>query len=98
MMVKASSTAGDSKVSDSTNNPHFVPGTQTIGRAKSSGRQTEMKPYLRAFALTAPMLFASATTEPVLAQKPGGILRMYSPDSPASMSILEEATSLLKGR
>ena len=26
------------------------------------------------------------------AQKPGGILRLYDPDSPASMSILEEAT------
>ena len=27
-----------------------------------------------------------------VAQKPGGILKMYSPDSPASMSILEEST------
>src|SRR5215207_8911820 len=29
-----------------------------------------------------------------LAQKRGGILRMYSPDSPASMSIHEDATAL----
>jgi len=29
---------------------------------------------------------------PALAQKPGGILRMSTPDSPASMSIHEEAT------
>src|SRR5262249_60075273 len=27
------------------------------------------------------------------AQKVGGVLRMFSPDSPASMSILEEATA-----
>ena len=31
------------------------------------------------------------------AQKPGGILRMFSPDSPASMSILEEATVFAEG-
>ena len=30
--------------------------------------------------------------EPALAQKPGGILKMYFFDSPASMSIHEEAT------
>jgi len=34
------------------------------------------------------LLFAEAA----LAQKPGGILKMYDPDSPASMSIHEEAT------
>src|SRR5580700_11394921 len=33
-----------------------------------------------------------ATAMPALAQKPGGILRMSFFDSPASMSILEEAT------
>ena len=32
-----------------------------------------------------------------LAQKPGGILKMYSPDSPASMSIHEEATVFAQG-
>src|SRR5260221_14566401 len=32
-----------------------------------------------------------------LAQKPGGILRMYSPDSPSSMSIHEEATVFAEG-
>ena len=32
-----------------------------------------------------------------LAQKPGGILKMYSPDSPASMSIHEEATVFAEG-
>jgi len=29
---------------------------------------------------------------PALAQKSGGILKMYDPDSPPTMSILEEAT------
>src|SRR6201993_5033208 len=33
-----------------------------------------------------------AVSAPALAQKAGGILKMYDPDSPASMSILEEAT------
>ena len=40
------------------------------------------------------VLFALSTA---LAQKPGGVLRMYSPDSPASMSILEEATVFAEG-
>ena len=31
------------------------------------------------------------------AEKQGGILRMYSPDSPASMSIHEEATFVAEG-
>jgi len=34
---------------------------------------------------------------PAFAQKPGGILKMYSPDSPASMSIHEEATVFAEG-
>jgi hypothetical protein len=33
----------------------------------------------------------------VLAQKAGGTLRVYSPDSPATMSILEEATIFAVG-
>src|SRR5499427_8548537 len=51
---------------------------------------------LGAFAIAAPLLGAVAT-EPALAQKLGGILRMYSPDSPASMSIHEEATFVAEG-
>jgi len=35
---------------------------------------------------------ALASTGPALAQKPGGILKLYNIDSPASMSIHEEAT------
>jgi peptide/nickel transport system substrate-binding protein len=37
------------------------------------------------------------TAEAALAQKQGGILKMYSPDSPASMSIHEEATVFAEG-
>jgi peptide/nickel transport system substrate-binding protein len=44
------------------------------------------------FVATSGLLTALFATNPTLAQKQGGILRMYSPDSPASMSILEEAT------
>ena len=51
---------------------------------------------LGAFAIGAPLL-AAVATEPALAQKLGGILRMYSPDSPASMSIHEEATFVAEG-
>src|SRR5437868_6845912 len=40
----------------------------------------------------AAVLIAMATTEPALAQKPGGVLRLSHFDSPASMSILEEST------
>jgi peptide/nickel transport system substrate-binding protein len=46
--------------------------------------------------MAAPLLVAVAT-EPALAQKSGGMLKMYSPDSPASMSIHEEATFVAEG-
>jgi peptide/nickel transport system substrate-binding protein len=51
-----------------------------------------MKRYLGAFAVTAPLLVGLFVVEPAVAQKPGGILRVYHWDSPASMSIHEEAT------
>ena len=50
-----------------------------------------MMRYLGAFALAAPLLTAAAA-DPTLAQKPGGILRVYHWDSPPSMSIHEEVT------
>src|SRR2546430_2921597 len=43
------------------------------------------------------LLFASAAGTGALAQKRGGILRMYTPDSPASMSTHEEATVFAQG-
>jgi peptide/nickel transport system substrate-binding protein len=42
-------------------------------------------------------LAATAIADPAFAQKQGGILRMYDPDSPASMSIHEEATVFAEG-
>ncbi len=38
------------------------------------------------------LLLALLAAEPALAQKPGGVLKMYHWDSPASMSIHEEST------
>jgi hypothetical protein len=47
-----------------------------------------MKRKLRACVAMAGLLAA----DPAVAHQSGGILRMYSPDSPASMSIHEKAT------
>ena len=44
-------------------------------------------------AALAVLTLANAT----LAQNQGGVLKMYSPDSPASMSIHEEATVFAEG-
>ena len=46
----------------------------------------------RAFAVAAALLAASFATGPSVAQKQGGILKIYMLDSPASMSVHEEAT------
>jgi peptide/nickel transport system substrate-binding protein len=43
-------------------------------------------------AIVGSLLLALSTGKVALAQKSGGILKMYDPDSPASMSIHEEAT------
>ena len=48
---------------------------------------------LRAFAAAAALFFTISGAETASAQKPGGILKIYHRDSPASMSILEEATN-----
>jgi peptide/nickel transport system substrate-binding protein len=50
-----------------------------------------MTRYLGAFAVATSLLVAVAAG-PASAQKAGGILKMYDPDSPASMSVHEEAT------
>src|SRR5437588_8138708 len=50
----------------------------------------EMK--LRGFAAAGSLFLAMFVDDAAFAQKQGGILKMYSPDSPASMSIHEEAT------
>src|ERR1700757_4183422 len=56
-----------------------------------------MNRNLRGLAAAAALLAALAAAEPTFAQKQVGILRMYSPDSPASMSIHEEATVFAEG-
>src|SRR6516164_6441325 len=53
---------------------------------------TEMKRNRRASGAAGPLLVALLATTPASAQKAGGILKMYTVDSPASMSILEEGT------
>jgi peptide/nickel transport system substrate-binding protein len=50
-----------------------------------------MKKNLRAFIIAAPLLVASVTAAPALAQKPGGILRVHALDSPPSLSMHEES-------
>src|SRR6266702_3554231 len=56
-----------------------------------------MKRDLRALATAGLLLTAVSAGDGAFAQKQGGILRMYSPDSPASMSIHEEATVFAEG-
>src|ERR1700730_15049054 len=48
--------------------------------------------HLRPLAVAGFVLMAMSTAAPVSAQNQGGILRQYMIDSPASMSIHEEAT------
>jgi peptide/nickel transport system substrate-binding protein len=52
-----------------------------------------MKRNLRGFTAAGSLVLAMFTAEAALAQKPGGVLKIYHRDSPASMSILEEATN-----
>jgi peptide/nickel transport system substrate-binding protein len=62
------------------------------GKRTTTGR-IKMKRKIRAFATTGGLLIALFAVTPVSAQKPGGVLKIYHRDSPASMSILEEATN-----
>ena len=55
-----------------------------------------MKPSFCAFAVTLWLAGISAS-DAAFAQKAGGILKMYSLDSPASMSIHEEITNVAEG-
>jgi len=48
--------------------------------------------YFQAAAMTGCLLVGPGIVNPAVAQKQGGILKVYHRDSPASMSILEEAT------
>jgi peptide/nickel transport system substrate-binding protein len=51
-----------------------------------------MQPKLRIFVLLGVLGMALITADAALAQKQGGVLRVYHRDSPASMSIHEEGT------
>jgi len=51
-----------------------------------------MKRRLPGFAAAGALFLAMFAAEAAFAQKQGSILKMYDPDSPASMSIHEEAT------
>ncbi len=53
--------------------------------------------YFRAVAMAGPLLVALFGGEAAWAQKTGGILKMFSADSPASMSIHEESTVFAEG-
>ena len=53
-----------------------------------------MERTLRIIAVVGALLIGQAAVGPVLAQKPGGVLRMPIGNSPASMSIHEEATRI----
>ena len=56
-----------------------------------------MKLMLRSALVASAVLFTISVSGMAFAQKQGGILRMYTPDSPASMSIHEEATVFSQG-
>src|SRR6202030_2337994 len=75
-----------------------VPSRHAAGEpAQSQGRYTEMKRNLRGFAAAGSLFVAMFAAEAACAQKQGGILKMYSPDSPASVSIHEEASVFAGG-
>src|SRR5947207_6644081 len=51
-----------------------------------------MTRHLCVFVAVGWLLVGLGAPDPAVAQTPGGTLRLYNPDSPASMSIHEEAT------
>src|SRR6202048_1978078 len=58
---------------------------------------SDMKSTLGNAIAASVLLLATSAGGPASAQKHGGVLRMYTPDSPASMSIHEEATVFAQG-
>ena len=52
---------------------------------------------VRVLASVVGLLVGMASAGTVLAQKAGGTLKIHSPDSPATMSIVEEATVFAVG-
>jgi peptide/nickel transport system substrate-binding protein len=66
------------------------------GRAPRKGkeRETEMKKHIRAVAAAGGLLIAMSAPDAALAQKSGGILKMYVWDNPPSMSMLDGANPI----
>jgi peptide/nickel transport system substrate-binding protein len=56
-----------------------------------------MKLNLRAAVASGALLVAMSAGDTAVAQKQGGVLRTYDPDSPGGMSIMEEATVFARG-
>jgi peptide/nickel transport system substrate-binding protein len=56
-----------------------------------------MKSTLRAAGAATGLLIALACGGAAFAQKPGGILKTYDPDSPGNMSIMEQSTVFARG-
>src|SRR6266404_3997994 len=56
-------------------------------------RRRMMTPRLRLWVAAVGVVAATAAADRALAQKPGGVLQMSHFDSPASMSLQEEATA-----
>jgi peptide/nickel transport system substrate-binding protein len=63
----------------------------------SPGMGGAMIRFVRVLASVVGLLAGMASASTVLAQKAGGTLKVYTPDSPATMSILEEATTFAVG-
>src|SRR5437763_16714433 len=75
--------------------PAHAPRQDGCGRRLKPARTggTAMRRPLRWLAAASPLLLALSSTSPALGQKPGGILNISHFDSPASMSLHEEATA-----
>ena len=56
-----------------------------------------MTRILRMFAVASALIIAGLIPAPAFAQKSGGVLKVHHQDSPASMSIIEEATYSVGG-
>src|SRR4029077_12569497 len=86
--------AGASRTPGSTNRSWCPAASRSnvAQRTHKRGRKAEMTLHLRICSATAWLLTTLALAPAALAQKQGGVLRQYMIDSPASMSIHEEAT------
>src|SRR5712691_330910 len=72
-------------------------GSCRFGGAASKGEESNMGGHLRGLVAATSLLLALGVGTAAVAQKAGGILKMYDFDSPPSMSMLEEATGASQG-